>query len=119
MHPSGSALQLIVVLLLATVIAVPLAKRLRLGAVIGYLAAGVIIGPWALDLVPHPEDISHVSELGVVLLLFIIGLELSPRRLWVMRRAVFGTGALQVGLCASVIGLLALLLFEQPQATAL
>ncbi|MED5491289.1 MAG: monovalent cation:proton antiporter-2 (CPA2) family protein [Pseudomonadota bacterium] len=119
MHPSGSALQLIVVLLLATVIAVPLAKRLRLGAVIGYLAAGVIIGPWALDLVPHPEDISHVSELGVVLLLFIIGLELSPRRLWVMRRAVFGTGALQVGLCASVIGLLALLLFEQPPATAL
>ena len=69
MHPSGSALQLIVVLLLATVIAVPVAKRLRLGAVIGYLAAGVIIGPWALDLVPHPEDISHVSELGVVLLL--------------------------------------------------
>ena len=119
MHPSGSALQLIVVLLLATVIAVPVAKRLRLGAVIGYLAAGVIIGPWALDLVPHPEDISHVSELGVVLLLFIIGLELSPRRLWVMRRAVFGTGALQVGLCASVIGLLALLLFEQPPATAL
>ena len=66
--------------LVAAVIAVPLAKRLRLGAVIGYLAAGVIIGPWALDLVPHPEDISHVSELGVVLLLFIIGLELSPRR---------------------------------------
>ena len=91
MHEPGSILQVVVVLLLATVIAVPLAKRLRLGAVIGYLAAGVIIGPGALALIAHPESMSHVSELGVVLLLLIIGLELSPKRLWVMRRAVFGT----------------------------
>lgn len=119
MHEPGSILQVVVVLLLATVIAVPLAKRLRLGAVIGYLAAGVVIGPGALDLIAHPEDMSHVSELGVVLLLFIIGLELSPKRLWVMRRAVFGTGLAQVLICASVMGLLAWLVFEQAFKTAL
>lgn len=119
MHEPGSILQVVVVLLLATVIAVPLAKRLRLGAVIGYLAAGVIIGPGALALIAHPESMSHVSELGVVLLLFIIGLELSPKRLWVMRRAVFGTGLAQVLLCASVMALLAWLVFAQPLQTAL
>ena len=119
MHEPGSILQVVVVLLLATVSAVPLAKRLRLGAVIGYLAAGVIIGPGALALIAHPESMSHVSELGVVLLLFIIGLELSPKRLWVMRRAVFGTGLAQVLLCASVMALLAWLVFAQPLQTAL
>ncbi|MEL0167956.1 MAG: monovalent cation:proton antiporter-2 (CPA2) family protein [Pseudomonadaceae bacterium] len=119
MHEPGSILQVVVVLLLATVIAVPLAKRLRLGAVIGYLAAGVIIGPGALALIAHPESMSHVSELGVVLLLFIIGLELSPKRLWVMRRAVFGTGLAQVLLCAAIMGGLAWLVFEQAFKTAL
>ncbi|WP_341706034.1 monovalent cation:proton antiporter-2 (CPA2) family protein [Halopseudomonas sp.] len=119
MHEPSSILQVVVVLLLATVIAVPLAKRMQLGAVIGYLAAGVIIGPGALALISHPEGMSHVSELGVVLLLFIIGLELSPKRLWVMRRAVFGTGLAQVLICAGVMGLLAWLVFEQAFKTAL
>ena len=85
-----------VVFLLATVIAVPLSKRFRLGAVLGYLLAGVAIGPQLLGLVSDTEGVATISEFGVVLMLFVIGLELSPQRLWVMRRSVFGTGLLQV-----------------------
>ena len=90
MPHEASLLQTAVVFLLAAVLVVPLAKRLQLGAVLGYLLAGVLIGPAVLRLVDDPAGVSHISELGVVLLLFIIGLELSPRRLWVMRQAVFG-----------------------------
>jgi glutathione-regulated potassium-efflux system protein KefB len=89
-------LQTALVFLLATVIAVPLTKRFRLGSVLGYLLAGVVIGPQLLALVGDTEGISTISEFGVVLMLFVIGLELSPQRLWVMRRSVFGTGLLQV-----------------------
>ncbi|BFI97369.1 MAG: glutathione-regulated potassium-efflux system protein KefB [Rhodanobacter sp.] len=89
-------LQVAVVFLLATVVAVPLTKRFRLGAVLGYLLAGVAIGPQALRLVADNGGIAAISEFGVVLMLFVIGLELSPQRLWVMRRSVFGTGLLQV-----------------------
>ncbi len=89
-------LQTAVVFLLATVIAVPLSKRFRLGAVLGYLLAGVVIGPQLLGLVSDTEGVATISEFGVVLMLFVIGLELSPQRLWVMRRSVFGTGLLQV-----------------------
>ena len=89
-------LQTAVVFLLATVIAVPLTKRFRLGAVLGYLVAGVAIGPQLLGLVDDTEGVATISELGVELMLFVIGLELSPQRLWVMRRSVFGTGLLQV-----------------------
>ncbi|MCH3043701.1 cation:proton antiporter, partial [Listeria monocytogenes] len=70
------------VFLIAAVFMVPLAKRLQLGAVLGYLLAGVLIGPSVLGLVDNPESVAQISEMGVVLLLFIIGLELSPRRLW-------------------------------------
>lgn len=89
-------LQTAVVFLLATVIAVPLTKRFRLGAVLGYLVAGVVIGPQVLGLVSDTEGVTTISELGIELMLFVIGLELSPQRLWVMRRSVFGTGLLQV-----------------------
>ncbi|HSX70479.1 MAG TPA: cation:proton antiporter, partial [Pseudomonas sp.] len=82
MPHDGSVLQGAVVFLFAAVLAVPLAKRLQLGAVLGYLLAGVLIGPSVLGLIGDPESVAHLSEMGVVLLLFIIGLELSPRRLW-------------------------------------
>src|SRR3954468_8098562 len=80
----------------AAVLAVPLFKRAQLGAVLGYLTAGVVIGPSVLRLVTEVNNILHFAELGVVLLLFIIGLELQPSRLWVLRRSVFGLGAAQV-----------------------
>lgn len=82
--------------LLAAVLAVPIAKRLGLGAVLGYLLAGMAIGPWGLGLISQVEDILHISEFGVVLLLFLIGLELEPKRLWSMRRPIFGWGGAQV-----------------------
>jgi glutathione-regulated potassium-efflux system ancillary protein KefC len=80
----------------AAVLAVPLAKRLGLGAVLGYLLAGMAIGPWGLGLIREVETILHFSEFGVVLLLFLIGLELEPARLWSMRRPIFGWGTAQV-----------------------
>lgn len=119
MPHEGSLLQTVVIFLVAAVITVPLAKRLQLGAVLGYLLAGVVIGPQALGLVRDTESVAHISELGVVLLLFIIGLELSPRRLWLMRKSVFGAGLAQVLLTGAVIGAVALFGFAQPVSTAL
>lgn len=114
MPHESSLLQATVVLLLAAVLVVPLAKRLQLGAVLGYLIAGVVIGPAVLQLIHNPENVAHFSEFGVVLLLFIIGLELSPRRLWLMRKAVFGVGLAQVSLSALLIGGVAYIGFAQP-----
>jgi len=102
--PGHDYLSYLLVFLLAAVIAVPLFRRLGLGAVLGYLAAGIVLGPDVLGFAREPETALAISEFGVVLLLFIIGLELSPARLWVMRRAVFGVGGLQVGLSALAIG---------------
>src|SRR6056297_3504821 len=85
-----------IVLLASAVIMVPLARRFGLGAVLGYLAAGVLVGPWALGLVEDVETILHFSELGIVLLLFVIGLELRPNRLRVLRRLIFVNGTLQL-----------------------
>ena len=103
-------LDIALVFLVATAIAVPIFRRLGLSAVLGYLAAGVAIGPHVLGLVPDVESTLAASEFGVVMLLFVIGLELSPARLWVMRRQVFGVGALQVFASAAVLaGLLWLL----------
>lgn len=104
---SHQFLRTAVVFLLATVIAVPLTKRFRLGAVLGYLLAGIVIGPAELGLIANPAGVASISEFGVVLMLFVIGLELSPQRLWVMRRPVFGTGLLQVLVCSSVLGVAA------------
>lgn len=89
--------------LAAAVVAVPLAKRLGLGAVLGYLLAGMAIGPWGLGLIREVEDILHFSEFGVVLLLFLIGLELEPERLWSLRRQIFGWGTAQVLLVACAL----------------
>jgi monovalent cation:proton antiporter-2 (CPA2) family protein len=101
-------LELFLIFLLAAVVAVPLFKRFGLGAVLGYLFAGVLMGPFGLKLVKEPDSVLHFSELGVVMLLFVIGLELSPSRLWVMRRSVFGAGGLQVLLSALALGAIAL-----------
>ena len=107
----------VVILLAAVCIAVPLFRRLGFGSVLGYLAAGILIGPDGLGLIENVETLLHVSEFGVVLLLFIIGLELQPSRLWVMRRAVFGLGAAQVAATAALIALAAWLLgLGGPQA---
>ena len=91
-------------LLAAAALAAPLGKRLKVGSVPGYLAAGIVIGPYVLGIFHDPENILHIAEIGVVMLLFIIGLELRPQRLWAMRMAVFGLGGAQVMLTAIVIG---------------
>jgi glutathione-regulated potassium-efflux system protein KefB len=97
-------LQDVVMYLVAAVVAVSLSRRWGLGAVLGYLAAGVLIGPYVLNLAPETEATSQLSEFGVILLLFIIGLELSPQRLWLMRKAVFGAGLAQVLLSGVLLG---------------
>lgn len=96
--------------LTAAVIAVPLSRAIGLGAILGYLAAGIVIGPWGLGVVSNVEDILHFAEFGVVLMLFLVGLELEPRRLWSLRRPIFGWGSAQVLGCAALlfaVGLLA------------
>ncbi|HUD52421.1 monovalent cation:proton antiporter-2 (CPA2) family protein [Parvibaculum sp.] len=95
------------IFLAAAVIAVPLSRRLKLGPVIGYLAAGVVIGPHVTGLFGDPESIFGLAELGVVLLLFIIGLELKPSQLWSMRRDIFGFGLAQVLACGAALAGLA------------
>jgi monovalent cation:proton antiporter-2 (CPA2) family protein len=97
----------LVALLAAATIAVPLTRRAGLGSVLGYLLAGVAIGPFGLRLVQGVEDIAAIAELGVVMLLFLIGLELRPARLWVMRNAVFGLGTAQVVVSAAALTTLA------------
>jgi glutathione-regulated potassium-efflux system ancillary protein KefC len=89
------------VYLSAAVVAVPLARAAGLGAILGYLAAGMAIGPWGLKLVTEVEHILHFAEFGVVLMLFLVGLELEPRRLWTLRRPIFGWGSAQVLGCAA------------------
>lgn len=100
-------IQTLVVLLAASVLFVPISRRFGFGSVLGYLVAGVLIGPAVLGLVSDVGQIAEVSELGVLMLLFLIGLELRPRRIWLMRRAVFGLGAAQVVLTGVVLALLA------------
>ncbi len=101
-------LQEAVVYLLAAIVMVPISRWLGFGSVLGYLAAGIVIGPFGLAAVHDPEHILHFAELGVVFLLFIVGLELQPSRLWVLRKMVFGLGAAQVLVSAGVIGLAAI-----------
>jgi len=93
----------IIILLAAAVIVVPLSRLARLGIVPGFLIAGIAVGPSALGLIDNRVEIGHLAELGVVLLLFVIGIELKPSRLWLMRRTVFGLGALQVFVTAALI----------------
>lgn len=102
-----------VLFLFAAVVAVPLAARLGIGAVLGYLLAGIAIGPWGLGFISDVDEILHFSELGVVFLMFIIGLELNPSKLWALRRSIFGVGAAQVLMSAAVLaGLLMLTQFS-------
>ncbi|QCT18769.1 glutathione-regulated potassium-efflux system protein KefB [Jejubacter calystegiae] len=99
--------------LFAAVVAVPIAARLGIGAVLGYLLAGIAIGPWGLAFISDVDEILHFSELGVVFLMFIIGLELNPSRLWQLRRPIFGVGTGQVLISAGVLaGLLMLTNFS-------
>ncbi len=94
--------------LAAAVISVPIAKKMGLGSVLGYLVAGILIGPYALELVGHEgADVMHFAEFGVVIMLFLIGLELHPSMLWRMKRLIFGLGGLQVGLTAFIVAIVA------------
>jgi monovalent cation:proton antiporter-2 (CPA2) family protein len=107
------------ILLAAAVIAVSLFRFLRLSSILGYVAAGLAIGPWGLNLIGDISHIRQVSEFGIVLLLFIIGLELQPTRLWVMRRTVFGLGAAQVLVCTALLGASAWSLGQTPAAAGI
>ena len=97
----------VVALLGAAVVAVPLFRKLRLGSVLGYLAAGLAIGPFGFGWFSDPQSILHVAELGVVMFLFVIGLEMRPSHLWSLRRQIFGLGALQIILSITALTLLA------------
>ena len=119
MYPATSPqLPEILILLAAAVLVVPLFNRLRLGSVLGYLAAGVLVGPWGLGAISDFTHIRHIAEFGVVFLLFVIGIELRPDRLWSMRRLVFGLGTAQVLLTGLALAGIALAL-RQPAETAL
>jgi glutathione-regulated potassium-efflux system protein KefB len=102
-EPTGMGLGHAVGLLAVAVAAVPLFKRFKLGAVLGYLAAGLIIGPFGIGMIEDAEAVLHVAELGVVMFLFIIGLEMRPARLWSLRNDIFGVGAAQVIVCATLL----------------
>lgn len=101
----GSWLNGTLVYLAAAVLAVPLARFFKLGSIIGYLAAGIVIGPWGLQFVTNPQDMLEFSEFGVVLMLFLVGLELEPQRLWSLRKPIFGWGSVQLfGSAALMVG---------------
>ena len=108
----------ILILLAAAIIAVSVFRRLGLGSVLGYLVAGAVVGPWGLGFIDNIEEIRNIAEFGVIFLLFIIGIELRPARLWEMRHMVFGLGTAQVVVTGLVICGLALLL-NQPLKTAI
>ncbi len=110
----GVDLVQVVALLAAGVIAVPIFRRLGLGSVLGYLAAGLAVGPFGLGIVHEPTAVLHAAELGVVLFLFIVGLEMEPSRLWALRKQIFGLGVLQVGLCGALLTLVGILLGFAP-----
>ena len=111
----GVDLTQLVALLGAAVIAVPIFKRLGLGAVLGYLAAGLIIGPSVLGIIEDAETVLSVAEFGVVMLLFVIGLELQPSRLWSLRRDIFGLGLAQVLVCGGALAGAGIVFGVEPQ----
>lgn len=107
-HHLGFVADIMLFLSMAIVV-VPLAKFARMGTIVGYLAAGVLLGPWGAGSFlgspfSQPDELRPIGELGVIMLLFLIGLELKPSRLWNMRRAIFGTGSAQMAVCACLIG---------------
>jgi len=109
----------VIILLVAAVVAVPLSQAMKLGAVPGFLIGGVIVGPYGLGLIENITEITNIAEIGVVFLLFVIGIGLKPSRLWQMRRMVFGLGGLQVVLTGTLIGSAAYLLFDIPLHAAI
>jgi glutathione-regulated potassium-efflux system ancillary protein KefC len=108
----------VVIFLAAALIAVPLSVRLGIGSVLGYLLAGVAIGPWVLRLVTDVDAILHFAELGIVLMMFVIGLEMQVEKLWAIRRTIFGYGGAQMALCALVLTA-TFLVFGSPWRVAL
>ena len=104
----------VVALLGAAVVAVPVFRRLGLGSVLGYLAAGLVIGPFGLGWFSDPQAILHVAELGVVMFLFVIGLEMRPSHLWSLRRQIFGLGTLQIASCTAALTGVGLLFGDAP-----
>ncbi len=107
-----------VVLMGAAVIAVPLFRRLGLGSVLGYFAAGALVGPSVLGLFTDPDAILHFAELGVVMFLFVIGLELRPQKLWALRGQIFGLGLAQVSLAIALLSVAGMMAFALPPVTA-
>ena len=108
----------VVIFLAAALIAVPLSIRLGFGSVLGYLLAGVAIGPWVLRLITDVDAILHFAELGIVLMMFVIGLEMQVEKLWAIRRTIFGYGGAQMALCALVLTA-TFLVFGSPWRVAL
>lgn len=115
----GMDLNHAVALLAAGVVAVPIFRKLGLGAVLGYLAAGVAVGPFGFKLFEDPESIIHVAELGVVMFLFLIGLEMRPAKLWAMRRDIFGLGVVQVLTCGALLSGVGIAFGLPPQAAVI
>lgn len=114
MAHGGVDLVQVVGLLAAAVIAVPLFRRLGLGSVLGYLVAGLLVGPFGLGFVQEAESILHAAELGVVLFLFIVGLEMEPSKLWGLRKQIFGVGIIQVLSCGALLTGIGILLGFSP-----
>ena len=105
-----------VTLLAAAVVAVPLFRRLGLGSVLGYLCAGLLIGPFGIGIFSDSQSVLHIADLGVVMFLFVIGLEMRPAHLWNLRRAIFGLGTLQIAVCTALLTAAAWLLGWPPAA---
>ena len=114
----GHTIGPVVVLMAAAVVAVPLFRRLGLGSVLGYFAAGALVGPSVFGLFTDPESILHFSELGVVMFLFVIGLELRPQTLWTMRGQIFGLGLAQVAVAIALLTTAGHLIFGLSWVTA-
>ena len=114
----GPVIGPVVVLMGAAVIAVPLFRRLGLGSVLGYFAAGALVGPSVLGLFTDPDTILHFAELGVVMFLFVIGLELRPQKLWALRGQIFGLGLAQVSLAIALLSVAGVVVFALPPVTA-
>src|SRR5271155_5399654 len=108
-----SLLAQIAIFLASAVIAIPIFRRFKLGAVLGYLTAGIIIGPHSLGLVSTVDITQNIAQFGIVLLMFVIGLELQPSRLWVLRKSILGLGTGQVAATTLCLGTAAYLLFAQ------
>src|SRR4051812_7568875 len=117
-HVANIDLLQVLALLAAGVVAVPIFRRAGLGSVLGYLAAGILIGPSVIGIISAPESVLQVSELGVVLFLFIVGLEMEPSRLWSLRKQIFGLGAAQVVLCGALLTAFGVFVLHFPPAVA-